>query len=135
MREAIKKENREDVFGENYVLEDLEERLLAKDTGCSDSSIKEYVNSLRTFNEIHAPPNLDEATEVWNFKPLEEEEGDDINENPGEKVPEKDDSSEEDEEQLMLTSIPGPGVWVISVSRQSKCLHIVGQCRRKPGVH
>ena len=35
----------------------------------------------------------------------------------------------------MLTSIPGPGVWVISVSRQSKCLHIVGQCHRKPGVH
>ena len=72
---------------------------------------------------------------MWNFKPSEEEEGGDINDNPGEKVPEKDDSSEEEEEQVKLTSIPGPGVWVISVSRQTKCLHIVGQCHRKPGVH
>ena len=135
MREAIKEKNREDVFGENYVLEDLEECLQAKDTGCSNSSIKKYINSLRTFNEIHALPNLDEATEVWNFKPSEVEERNEVNENPGEQVPEKDESSEEEEEQVKLTSIPGPGVWVISVSRQTKCLHIVGQCHRKPGVH
>ena len=55
-------------------------------------------------------------------------------EKPEAKDPRKDETSEE-EELVVLTSIPGPGVWVISESRDSKCLHITGQYHRKPGIH
>ena len=40
---ALNDEKHEDVFGENYVLEDLEEWLLAKKMGCTEVSIKEYI--------------------------------------------------------------------------------------------
>ena len=57
-----------------------------------------------------------------------------IEDKSDEKEPTKDDSSD-DEAQSALTSIPGPGTWIISIPPGSRCLHVVGNCHRQPGAH
>ena len=61
MKETFEYDEKEDIFGENYVLEDLEEWLLGKNTGCTETSIKKYVASLRTFSGSHASTTGEEA--------------------------------------------------------------------------
>ena len=45
------------------------------------------------------------------------------------------DESSDEEVQPTGSSIPGPVVWAISISRDSRYLHIVGSCHRKPNEH
>ena len=45
------------------------------------------------------------------------------------------DESSEDDQPVEKKSIPGIGTWVVSISRDRTCLHIIGKCHRVPEVH
>ena len=45
------------------------------------------------------------------------------------------DESSEYDQPVEKKSIPGIGTWVVSISRDRTCLHIIGKCHRVPEVH
>ena len=74
----------------------MEGWLLAKTLDSMETTMKEYTDSLRTFNSNHAPTTPEDAPEWWDSKPAEGGDVLELSEKPGGKVPEKDESSEED---------------------------------------
>ena len=87
-----------------------------------------FLNSLKTFKEA----NLDllgNSKGWWKSQNFPE-----IEDIPEVKEVTKDETSEEEPETIQKT-IPGAGSWVVSKTRGTHCLHIVGKCHRKPGKH
>ena len=49
-------------------------------------------------------------------------------------VPDEIDKEDEVEQAAPSSSIPLEGIWVISTTRGTSCLHVVGCCHRVPGI-
>ena len=102
-----------DVFGENWVLNDLSDYLIKNQEDLGEAEIMEYLNELTIFEPMQE--GLAALKDKIIINPSSE-------------------SSEEDipEPQRQL---PAKGVWVVSTSRGVATLHIVGACYRVPGKH
>ena len=121
-----------DVFGENFVLADLTEKIKSKKPELKDEDIRAFIDTLRTFSK-ETTVLEDEASREWWLKETDKE---DLAILGGEGAKEQDvknDESSEDEEPEPQKTVPLPGTWV--VTRKYKCLHIVGDCYREPLVH
>ena len=94
-----------------------------------ESKIKDFSDSLRIFGGKKVS-TLCDIQESW-WEKVKAPAIEDIQE---EKEVAKDESSE-DEAPTPEKSLPDAGSWIVSTTRGTYCLHIIGNCHRIPGKH
>ena len=114
IRQAVLEDSpAKDLFGESWVLEDLKAFLTQRVHEASIKTVDAFILGLCTFERggVGSVPVMDKIE----VRPQS--------------------SSSEDEIVAKPSMIPTKGAWVISTSRGTATLHIVGGCFRVPGTH
>ena len=132
IRDAWGVSNNPDVFGENYILEELKDRILKKKSQYPEKEIDAFIDNLRVFSNNLADPGDEESQEWWKGEAEKEKLAELIEDKCKDPDITKDNSSDE-EPRVVPKTVPIPGTWVVTKSR--RCLHVVGRCHRQPGVH
>jgi len=167
-RSALKEKEsgryKQDIFGEERVLEKLSETMEEQGIDLNKEGIPELLNLFRTFkSDLMVPQPIDRATShghkvsntgsveetpkwnpAWEKDPLDllVPQPTDRATSHGHKISntesvEEKPKFEKDGDKEEEVEVPEIGTWVISDAayRGTKCLHIIGSCHRVPGVH